>query len=359
MVAPHPVEAMSTAFKLLPSPPLPPGVAPRDSELPPSPVPVPVPVPVYHEFGPHMISGTGQIVLWISFFLMFIPAVMFFMSMTRARAGRRKYHFYTFLINGIASVAYLTMACGYGWTIVAGRQLFYARYIDWMLTTPLQLIDLCGMAMVQWDSTQIMLGLDVLMIASGTIGALLATDHETYKRFLFYAVGVACYIPIALNLMFGYTSANSQSGQLLNQNIYAKSIYVKIAWLTVIMWTGYPIVWVFAEGTGVMSPDAEVVCYCVLDFVAKSVFGYIILCSQIGLDQVLDYEQLDTAPLLPRSVSKEPEEEWVKSSINTKDDRQYFYNKKTNEYAMNKPGVEEDEMPPPASYATKGPCSCL
>lgn len=345
---------VDTAFRLLPSPPLPPGVLPRDSELPPAPVPIPAPV----EYGPHMISETGKLVLWFSFFLMFIPAILFFMSMTRARAGRRKYHFYTFLINAIASVAYLTMACGYGWSVVAGRQLYWARYIDWVLTTPLQLIDLCGMAMVTWDSTQIMIGLDVLMIAAGTIGAFLAADQHEFKRFLFFALGCACYIPILLNLTCGYVSPTSASGQLLNQNLFAKSIFVKIAWLTVFMWTLYPVVWVFAEGTQVMSPDAEVICYCILDFMAKSVFGFVILCSQIGLDQVLDNEMVERTPLLPASVSKEPEEEWIKSSINTKDDKQYFYNKKTNEYAMNRPGDEYANTIPSAN-ANKGACSCL
>lgn len=34
-------------------------------------------------------------------------------------------------VTGVASLSYLTMAAGMGYTTVHGRQLFFVRYIDW------------------------------------------------------------------------------------------------------------------------------------------------------------------------------------------------------------------------------------
>ena len=37
------------------------------------------------------------------------------------------------------------MLSGQGWTAIAGcRQFFYVRYLDWLVTTPLLILDLGG-----------------------------------------------------------------------------------------------------------------------------------------------------------------------------------------------------------------------
>jgi bacteriorhodopsin len=40
-------------------------------------------------------------------------------------------------------MAYFAMLSGQGWTAIAGcRQFFYARYVDWSITTPIILLEL-------------------------------------------------------------------------------------------------------------------------------------------------------------------------------------------------------------------------
>merc|ERR1712178_431377 len=87
--------------------------------------------------------------------------------------GSRKYHIITFGITAIASLAYLTMATGHGVYIrpFDGREFFYARYIDWAFTTPLQLTDICGFGAADSDTMAWLLGIDFLMIIAGLIGA--------------------------------------------------------------------------------------------------------------------------------------------------------------------------------------------
>lgn len=42
-------------------------------------------------------------------------------------------------------------------------------------------------------------------------------------------------------------------------------------------WFAYPIIWILAEGTGVISANAEAICYTVLDVISKAVFGYFVV----------------------------------------------------------------------------------
>jgi hypothetical protein len=50
-----------------------------------------------------------------------------------------------------------------------------------------------------------------------------------------------------------------------------------ISLFTVALWTAYPVVWALAEGSNMISADAEVLAYAVLDILAKSVFGFWLL----------------------------------------------------------------------------------
>merc|ERR1719231_818066 len=101
------------------------------------------------------------------------PPAYFWQQTMAQEDGKRKYHIITFGITAIASLAYLTMATGHGAYIrpFDGREFFYARYIDWAFTTPLQLLDICGFAGASNDQTIWLLGVDFLMIIAGLIGA--------------------------------------------------------------------------------------------------------------------------------------------------------------------------------------------
>jgi bacteriorhodopsin len=231
-----------------------------------------------------MITGEGQIALWVGFFGMFLPFLYFAMSMSSKEDGKRKFHIYTMMVNGIASIAYLYMATGNGWSEVDGRQFFYARYIDWVFTTPLLLLDLCALGMVGADTTNYLIGMDVLMIVSGVIGAFLTgntTDYD-YHPWVFFAFGIFFFLPIVYQLGFGIPAKMTAPN--------AKDTYNMVAWLTIITWTLYPVVWVLAEGTHTLSPNYEVICYTVMDLLSKSVFGMILISSHAAMEEALSEE---------------------------------------------------------------------
>merc|ERR1719446_524143 len=109
------------------------------------------------------LSDMGKKLLWVAFLGLAVPTAYFWQQTMAQADGKRKYHIITF---GITAIASLTMATGHGVYIrpFDGREFFYARYVDWAFTTPLQLLDICGFAGASDDQTMWLLGVDFLMI---------------------------------------------------------------------------------------------------------------------------------------------------------------------------------------------------
>lgn len=222
------------------------------------------------------VGPAGRVGLWIAFGCMFIPMLIFWFKAMGKPPGQRKFEYLSMAINGIASLAYLTMAMGYGSTPSHGQQFFFARYIDWTLTTPLMLIDLILLAhgaKAKLETILHIVAIDMLMVVGGLVGAL---QGHTSSSWVFFAFSMFMFCPIFFYLLFDGSFKTDIDPR------YA-GVYTQAAWLTAIFWCGYPIVWVLHEGTSTLSLDTAVIVYLILDTICKSVWGFLIT---MGRDSV-------------------------------------------------------------------------
>jgi bacteriorhodopsin len=103
----------------------------------------------------------------------------------------RVFHYITAAITMVASIAYFSMASNLGFTpirvefqrsnpVVSGvyREIFYVRYIDWMVTTPLLLMDLLLTAGMPWPTLIWVILVDWVMIVTGLVGALVVSSYK-------------------------------------------------------------------------------------------------------------------------------------------------------------------------------------
>jgi bacteriorhodopsin len=127
------------------------------------------------------------------------------LSFTKSRS-QRLFHYITAAITLIAAIAYFCMGSNLGWTAiqvefdrsdpkVAGnmRQIFYVRYIDWFLTTPLLLLDLlltCGMPT---PTIFYIILMDEIMVVTGLVGALVKSSY----KWGFFTFGSAAFLFVA------------------------------------------------------------------------------------------------------------------------------------------------------------------
>merc|ERR1711966_209673 len=229
-------------------------------------------------------SLNNHIVLWIAFALLFLPSLYFFCAafsenITDPATGQAievdpisapfllKYRLHRVIAGAIcfiASLAYLAMATGHGFTVRCcdGRQFYYARYVDWAITTPLLLWEIIDYTSAPINQRFFIYAADILMIIAGLIGSLVCGG----EKWIFFGFSMLCFIPILWFLCALRESVEVQH----------KKAYETLMNITVITWFFYPIIWILAEGTGSLCANAEAICYTVLDIIAKSAFGFVI-----------------------------------------------------------------------------------
>ncbi|KAI0021162.1 bacteriorhodopsin [Xylariomycetidae sp. FL0641] len=200
----------------------------------------------------------------------------------RRPQSHRIFHYLTAGITAVATIAYFAMGSNLGQVPIqaefvrhhnsqvsaAGtREIFYARYIDWAITTPLLLMDLLLTAGIPWPTILATLLADEIMIVCGLIGALTRTRY----KWGFYTFGMAALLFIAYELLIdGRRHANALGG-------WPKKTYMMCGCWLVFLWFLYPISWGLSEGGNVIHPDAEAIFYGILDIMAKPVFGALLI----------------------------------------------------------------------------------
>jgi len=236
---------------------------------------------VAKEFPDPVVDDLGYFGYWcliIGFICMALSTLYFYMMATAAK-GSKFFETLTMLITGIASLAYLTMFSGAGrmWVEeVPGTisPVYWGRYVDWILTTPLMIWDILALAGAPADEIMLAVGIDILMIAFGLVGA----QTPDQNKWFFFIIGMLCFGHVVMVLL-KYSGMNKFGDD-------ARALYNKVAYMTIFLWTLYPVVWVLAEGTRMVSASLEACLYCIMDVSSKCLFGFIIVQARAALESI-------------------------------------------------------------------------
>jgi len=208
------------------------------------------------------------------------------LSATKPRS-HRLFHYITAAVTMVASIAYFSMASNLGWTPIdvefvrtgngvggMNREIFYVRYIDWFITTPLLLMDLLLTAGMPWPSILYVILIDEVMVVTGLVGALVKTSYKWgYWTFGMFALFYILYV-----LVWEARRNASRLGKDVG------TVFLMTGTLTSFLWTLYPIAWGLCEGGNLITPDSEAVFYGILDLLAKPVFGAILIFGHRNID---------------------------------------------------------------------------
>jgi bacteriorhodopsin len=116
---------------------------------------------------------------------MAVSGIAFLGLAYRKKRSNRVFHYVTASVVFVASIAYFTMGSNLGFAPirvgyvrsdpkVAGRfrDVFYVRYIDWAITTPLLLLDLLLTAGMPWPTIMWVIVVDLIMSKYHHTGSL-------------------------------------------------------------------------------------------------------------------------------------------------------------------------------------------
>ncbi len=214
--------------------------------------------------------------------------MVYFIARGWGEESRRRQEFYivTIFITAIAFVNYLMMALGFGLTTVtvAGEEIpiYWARYTDWLFTTPLLLIDLGLLAGANRNQLATLVGLDALMIGTGAVATLSTTGAllgPVGDRIVWWGVSTGFLLVL---LYFLLETLTEEANRLPEA---AQSTFRTLRNLIIVVWLVYPVWWILGtEGLGLVGLPIETAGFMVLDLVAKVGFGFILLSSREVLD---------------------------------------------------------------------------
>merc|ERR1711904_492938 len=150
------------------------------------------------------------------------------------------------------------------------------RYMDWLLTVPLLLIEILLVMKLDADtysSKAKTLGVgSALMIVSGYYGELVVTGDLT-PRWACWFLSMCFFLYIVQELLFGLAGAiQSETDPVVAGKIRTASV------MTVISWCTYPVVYLFPM-LGISAASSVVsiqIGYCVPDMISKCGVGLVI-----------------------------------------------------------------------------------
>jgi len=152
------------------------------------------------------------------------------------------------------------------------------RYMDWLLTVPLLLIEIVFVMKLSEEETKkkaTTLGVaSGLMICIGYPGELVV-NGDLSVRWLYWFLAILPFLYVVYELLVGMaTATNAESDPV------TKSLVQRAQYWTVVSWLTYPVVYIFPM-IGFAGSHAVVaiqVGYCVSDIISKCGVGLIIYC---------------------------------------------------------------------------------
>jgi bacteriorhodopsin len=208
--------------------------------------------------------------------------VFFFLSRSQVSAPYRTALTVTGLVTMIALYHYVRIFASWegAYTLVDGSMKQTGvkfndayRYVDWLLTVPLLLIELIlvmrlSAAETMAKATKLGL-LAALMVVLGYPGEI-SSDPTT--RWIWWSLAMVPFAVIVYDLFVGLKKS------IALQPVEARGLVSAARSLTVVSWLFYPLVFVFPMigFTGGAATTAVQVGYTVADIVAKAVFGVLI-----------------------------------------------------------------------------------
>ena len=208
------------------------------------------------------------ITFWVISMGMLAATVFFFMERGSVAAGWRTSVTVAGLVTGIAFIHYMYMR---GVWVQTGDSPTVYRYIDWLITVPLQMIEfyliLAAVKKVSGGIFWRLLIGSLVMLIGGYLG-----EAGYIPAMLGFVVGIAGWIYILYEVFSG------EAGKIASKsgNKGLVTAFGAMRMIVTIGWAIYPLGYVFGYLTGGVDANSLNVIYNLADFLNKIAFGLVI-----------------------------------------------------------------------------------
>jgi bacteriorhodopsin len=198
----------------------------------------------------------------------------------------------TFFVIATAALAYYAKCSGLGELNMFGMEhVPIVRYLDWILTTPIMLSELCHIGHAADETYDMVIGCDLLMLSCGIASALIPASSKSTEKNIFFFAGSIFF---AIMVFVLHRDVANGTAQHLSPPIQA--LFQNLSILTISAWSVYPLVCGLGRAhLGVISVPAEDTLICVLDMVSKIGMEAFIIYSVLTNSAAVNAEMLSTA----------------------------------------------------------------
>ena len=202
---------------------------------------------------------------WIATAIMLASTVFFFVERQDVSGKWRTSLTVAGLVTGIAFWHYLYMR---GMWSDMGASPTGFRYIDWLITVPLQIIEfyliVAAVTVVSAGIFWRLLIASIVMLVGGYLG-----ETGLWAPSVGFAVGMIAWIYIIYEIFLGETAAaNASSG-----NSASQSAFNTIKWIVTVGWAIYPVGYALGYFAGGVNNEALNIVYNLADLINKTAFG--------------------------------------------------------------------------------------
>jgi bacteriorhodopsin len=202
---------------------------------------------------------------WIATAIMLASTVFFFVERQDVAGKWRTSLTVAGLVTGIAFWHYLYMR---GMWSDMGASPTVFRYIDWLITVPLQIIEfyliVAAVTAVSAGIFWRLLIASIVMLVGGYLG-----ETGLWTPAVGYAVGMIAWVYIIYEIFLGETAAaNAASG-----NSASQSAFNTIKWIVTVGWAIYPLGYAVGYFGGGVNNEALNIVYNFADLINKTAFG--------------------------------------------------------------------------------------
>ncbi len=214
---------------------------------------------------------------WLYIAGMAIGSVHFILLGRNPRGVPRYEYLVAAFIPIWSGLAYLSMTLPHGnleqgKIEVAGQIAHFARYADWVVTTPLLLLALSWTAMYylqkkDWTLIASLMATQVIVVICGLVADLSVVP---WVRYFWYINGVVAFLVVMGGIWVPLRAKTRSQGPELS------SFYDRITTYFTVLWICYPIVWILGpSGFRVFNQTVDTFLFCLIPFFSKVGFSFL------------------------------------------------------------------------------------
>ena len=99
----------------------------------------------------------------------------------------------------------------------------------------------------------------------------------TTVKWFWFLISIAALAAVIVHFASVFKAYADVKGGEISQ------LYGKLAWLSILAWFCYPVVWLFSEGFASFSVSFEVCAYAILDIITKVIVSFMVMSGMTAL----------------------------------------------------------------------------